>query len=96
MIGAGVLSAPGSIGCVLANGQTVGNLMAVSPGETVRLWGQWVDDKKWGRQLRVDKYDRCSTAKYSFSPPLDGRGISPSMVVTARAKSTLSFFGPKF
>lgn len=31
MVGAGVLSEPGSIGCVLGNGQTVGNLMAV-PG----------------------------------------------------------------
>jgi len=35
----------------------VGNLMAVSPGETVRLWGRWVDDKKWGRQLRIERYE---------------------------------------
>jgi len=35
----------------------VGNLMAISIGETIRLWGRWVDDKKWGRQLRVERYE---------------------------------------
>ncbi len=31
----------------------VGSLLAVSPGETVRVTGRWVDDKKFGRQIRV-------------------------------------------
>jgi exodeoxyribonuclease V alpha subunit len=35
----------------------VGNLMAVSPGETIRIWGRWVDDKRWGRQLRMERYE---------------------------------------
>lgn len=35
----------------------VGNLMAVSPGETIRLWGRWIDDKRWGRQIRIEKYE---------------------------------------
>ena len=35
----------------------VGNLMAVSPGETVRIIGRWVDDKKWGRQIRAEFYE---------------------------------------
>ena len=35
----------------------VGNLMAVSPGETIRLQGQWVEDNRWGRQLRVMQYE---------------------------------------
>ncbi|MCH8204026.1 MAG: ATP-dependent RecD-like DNA helicase [Candidatus Hydrogenedentes bacterium] len=35
----------------------VGNLMAVSPGETIRITGHWVDDKKFGRQVRVDAYE---------------------------------------
>ena len=35
----------------------VGNLMAVSTGETVRVWGRWVDDPKWGRQIRVERYE---------------------------------------
>ena len=35
----------------------VGNLAAVSPGETVRVWGRWVDDPKFGRQLRMERYE---------------------------------------
>jgi exodeoxyribonuclease V alpha subunit len=35
----------------------IGNLMAVSPGETIRLQGRWVEDTKWGRQLRVEQYE---------------------------------------
>jgi exodeoxyribonuclease V alpha subunit len=34
----------------------VGNLMAISAGETVRLTGRWVDDKKFGPQLKVNSY----------------------------------------
>ena len=43
----------------------VGNLMAVSAGETIRLWGKWVEDKRFGRQLRVEKYETVlpATAK---------------------------------
>ncbi|MBI1319217.1 MAG: ATP-dependent RecD-like DNA helicase [Candidatus Hydrogenedens sp.] len=32
----------------------VGNMLAVSAGETVRLRGQWIEDKKFGRQLKVE------------------------------------------
>lgn len=32
----------------------VGTLLPVSPGETVRLTGRWVEDKRFGRQLRVN------------------------------------------
>ena len=35
----------------------VGNLMAVSPGETIRLRGHWVDDKRFGRQLRTESWE---------------------------------------
>jgi len=35
----------------------VGNLMAVSAGETIRLFGRWVEDPRWGRQLRVARYE---------------------------------------
>lgn len=31
----------------------VGNLVALSPGETVRIQGRWVEDKRFGRQLRT-------------------------------------------
>ncbi|NLF58578.1 MAG: ATP-dependent RecD-like DNA helicase [Candidatus Hydrogenedens sp.] len=35
----------------------VGNLMAVSPGETIRIAGRWVEDPKFGRQVRVARYE---------------------------------------
>ncbi len=35
----------------------VGTLLPVSPGETVRLTGRWVEDKRFGRQLRVSTYE---------------------------------------
>jgi exodeoxyribonuclease V alpha subunit len=35
----------------------VGNLMAVTPGETIRIWGRWVDDKKFGKQVRIERYE---------------------------------------
>lgn len=35
----------------------VGNLMAVSEGETVRLWGRWQDEPRFGRQFRVERYE---------------------------------------
>jgi len=58
----------------------VGNLMAISIGETIRLWGRWVDDKKWGRQLRVERYETVLPAtvkgieKYLGSGLIDGIG----------------------
>ncbi len=35
----------------------VGNLMAVSPGETIRIRGRWINDVKWGRQVRAEFYE---------------------------------------
>jgi exodeoxyribonuclease V alpha subunit len=35
----------------------VGTVMAVSPGETIRLRGHWVNDKKFGRQLRTESWE---------------------------------------
>ncbi|GMU94271.1 MAG: ATP-dependent RecD-like DNA helicase [Candidatus Hydrogenedentota bacterium] len=40
----------------------VGHALAISPGETVRLWGRWIDDKKFGRQLRVERYQTIRPA----------------------------------
>ncbi|MBW2121173.1 MAG: ATP-dependent RecD-like DNA helicase [Deltaproteobacteria bacterium] len=34
----------------------VGNLGAVGPGEMVRLRGQWISDKRYGLQFRVESY----------------------------------------
>ncbi|HIJ65681.1 MAG TPA: ATP-dependent RecD-like DNA helicase [Candidatus Hydrogenedentes bacterium] len=70
----------------------VGNLMALSPGDTVRLWGQWVDDKRFGPQLRVNRYETVlpSTVKgiekYLGSGLI--RGIGPTY-----AKRLVEAFG---
>lgn len=70
----------------------VGNLMAVSAGETVRLRGHWVEDPKWGRQLRVDQYETVLPAtvpgieKYLGSGLI--RGIGPEF-----AKRLVAAFG---
>ena len=34
----------------------VGNLLGVQPGESLRLAGRWVRDRKYGRQFQVDSY----------------------------------------
>jgi len=34
----------------------VGNLGAIGPGETVQMRGQWISDKRYGRQFRVESY----------------------------------------
>jgi exodeoxyribonuclease V alpha subunit len=34
----------------------VGSLMAISPGETIHINGDWVDDHKFGRQIKVSDY----------------------------------------
>ncbi len=34
----------------------VGNINDPTPGDNVRLYGEWVDDRKWGRQFRFQRY----------------------------------------
>ncbi len=34
----------------------VGNLLGVQPGESLRLTGTWVKDRKWGKQFKADSY----------------------------------------
>jgi len=34
----------------------VGSLLGVQPGESLRLSGRWVQDKKYGEQIRVESY----------------------------------------
>ena len=34
----------------------VGNLLAITPGESLELSGKWVTDKKYGPQFRVESY----------------------------------------
>ncbi len=70
----------------------VGNLMAVSPGETIRITGLWVDDKKFGRQIRVESYQTILPSSVSGIERYLGsglvRGIGP-----AYAKRLVKAFG---
>jgi exodeoxyribonuclease V alpha subunit len=40
----------------------VGNLLAVQPGENLRLSGAWVQDPKYGRQFKVSSYQTVAPA----------------------------------
>ena len=70
----------------------VGNLMAVSPGETLRLWGRWVDDKKWGRQLRVERYETVLPATVAAIEKYLGSGLIGG-IGPAYAKRLVDAFG---
>ncbi|MEM9293541.1 MAG: ATP-dependent RecD-like DNA helicase [Acidobacteriota bacterium] len=73
------LSVPGRRGVVTA----VGSLAGVQPGETLRLAGRWVEDRKWGEQFKVSSYKPVAPAtvegieRYLSSGPIDG--IGPGM-----------------
>jgi exodeoxyribonuclease V alpha subunit len=34
----------------------VGNFLAINEGETLRVWGQWVNHPEYGRQLKMEDY----------------------------------------
>ncbi|HDP36124.1 MAG TPA: ATP-dependent RecD-like DNA helicase [Candidatus Hydrogenedentes bacterium] len=70
----------------------VGNLMAVSPGETVRLTGFWVEDKKFGRQFRVSS---CETVMPTSADAIEkylGSGVIPG-IGPVYAKRLVGAFG---
>ena len=72
----------------------VGNLMAVSPGETIRLWGHWIEDKKWGRQLRVSKYETLMPATVAGIEKYLGSGLIEG-IGPVFAKRLVNQFGPE-
>ncbi len=57
----------------------VGNLMALSPGETVRLWGRWVDDQRFGRQWRVDRFQTILPTSVDGIKKYLGSGMIPGI-----------------
>lgn len=70
----------------------VGNLMAVSPGETVRLEGFWVEDKRFGKQYRVT---RCDTVLPTSAAGIErylGSGLIPG-IGEVYAKRLVDAFG---
>lgn len=60
----------------------VGSGLPITPGETVRVRGQWIDDKRFGRQLRVESYETLlpnsveGIERYLGSGLIDGIGPS--------------------
>jgi len=80
-----------------ASSQTVvGVLAGVHEGERLRVWGQWVDDRKYGRQFRVAKYQIVLPStlrgieRYLASGAI--RGIGPKtahLLVTTFGRETL-------
>lgn len=86
------------VGRLLASGQQqpivtfVGNLMAVSPGETVRLNGFWVEDRKFGKQFRVNTCETILPTSVAGIERYLGSGIIPGIGQTY-AKRLVNAFG---
>src|SRR6185369_9212983 len=53
----------------------VGNLLGVQPGESLRLTGAWVQDPKYGRQLRVASYATVAPATVAGIEKYLGSGL---------------------
>src|SRR3990172_5246756 len=53
----------------------VGNLGSISPGETLRLHGQWALHKKYGEQFQVERYETLMLAKFSGIERYLGSGL---------------------
>ena len=70
----------------------VGTMLSVSPGETVRLRGRWIEDKKFGRQLKVE---HCETLMPTSSDGIEkylGSGLISGIGPTY-AKRLVDCFG---
>lgn len=70
----------------------VGYLPEVEPGETLRIWGDWVQDKQFGKQFKVERYQQ--------ELPTDIEGIERYLasglikgVGAAYAKKIVKIFG---
>ncbi|MFO7974888.1 MAG: ATP-dependent RecD-like DNA helicase [Candidatus Hydrogenedentota bacterium] len=57
----------------------VGNLAAVSPGETIRVWGRWVNDPRFGRQLRMERYETILPSTVHGIEKYLGSGLIPGI-----------------
>lgn len=61
----------------------VGNLLGIQPGESLRLHGRWVRDRKYGRQFQVESYLTVKPSTFIGLEKYLGsglvRGIGPTM-----------------
>ncbi len=53
----------------------VGNLLGVQPGESLRLNGRWVKDRKYGRQFQVESYLTVKPATFVGIEKYLGSGL---------------------
>lgn len=70
----------------------VGNGLAISPGETIRIWGRCVDDKKFGRQIHVERYQTVLPATAAAIEKYLGSGLIEG-IGPAYAKRLVDAFG---
>lgn len=70
----------------------VGEIMAISPGETVRLRGRWIDDKRFGKQLRVVGYETILPSTVAGIEKYLGSGLIEG-IGPAYAKRLVDAFG---
>lgn len=70
----------------------VGNVMAVSPGETIRIRGHWVNDKKFGHQLRTESYQTVRPTSIEGIEKYLGSGLIHG-IGPAYAKRLIDRFG---
>ncbi|MBW1841832.1 MAG: ATP-dependent RecD-like DNA helicase, partial [Deltaproteobacteria bacterium] len=74
----------------------IGNLIAPTPGETLKMRGEWVNDPKYGEQFRVEEYKTVVPAtvdgirKYLGSGLIKGLGpVMAERIVKKFGKKTL-------
>ena len=70
----------------------VGKLLGVQPGESLRLEGSWEEDRKFGRQFRVESYRTVSPATAGGIEKYLGSGLIPG-IGKVMAKRLVERFG---
>ena len=70
----------------------VGTLLGVEPGETLRCTGQWVHDRKYGEQFRVDGYVTVTPATLAGIERYLASGLLPG-VGAVMAERLVRHFG---
>lgn len=70
----------------------VGELVGVTEGLPLRVRGQWVDDRKWGRQFRISTYQLRSPQTLVGIEKFLGSGLIPG-IGAELAKRLVAAFG---
>jgi exodeoxyribonuclease V alpha subunit len=70
----------------------VGNLLGAQPGETLRLWGTWVQDKRYGEQFSVKSYVTVVPGTLVGIKKYLGSGLVPG-IGTVMAERLVAHFG---